>query len=84
MKIIDIRKTQSQGWVMDGKLHPIVPLPVSKKISEVKDSQSLLLMLVEFALTDERHITIYDPRTPEEKAWDTLTLEWKETYQSLL
>ena len=84
MKIIDIRKTQSQGWVMDGKLHPIVPLPVSKKISEVKDSQSLLLMLIEFALTDERHIAIHDPRTPAQIEMDTMDKEWKETYQSLL
>ena len=84
MKILDIRNTQSQGWVMDGRLHPTIPLPVSKKISEVKDETLLLLMLVQFALTDERHIATHDPRTPEQIERDMMDKEWKDTYQSLM
>ena len=78
MKIIDIRKTQS-GWWADVMLNPSSTIPLSTSIVNCSVDE-----LIEFALTDERHITIHDPRTPAQIEMDTMDKEWKETYQSLL
>lgn len=77
MKIIDIRNTQT-GWVADVLLSPRSILPVSIPVMECTVDE-----LLDFADSDHEHIAISDPRTAEEKAWDTFTLEWFETYQSL-
>lgn len=89
MKILDIRKTQSQEWVTDVMLNKTSLLPTSIKFDKPEENWNgdldlLFLMLTQFALSDERHIAIHDPRTPEQIEMDTLDKEWKETYQSLL
>ena len=84
MKIIDIRFTQSFGWVIDVQEN-ILPFSISLCVpmAEMDDSE-LFFMLSEYANTDPEHVATADPRTPEQVEMDTLFREQKETYQSLM
>lgn len=53
MKILDIRKTQSGQWWADVLLNPSSVIPLSTSIVNCSVDE-----LVEFALSDERHIAI--------------------------
>lgn len=84
MKIIDIRNTSSFGWVIDVQEN-ILPYSISLCIPMAEmDESELFVMLSEYANSDQEHIAIADPRTPEQIEMDTLYLEQKETYQSLM
>lgn len=56
MKIIDIRKTQSQGWVADVMLSPLSILPVSIPVSQCNPFD-----LMDYADNDAEHIRYGKP-----------------------
>lgn len=78
MKIIDIRNTQSSGFVADVLLSPDSILPVSIPVLECD-----VYELMEYVASDEQHERYADPRTAQEKEMDYLSQGWEETYESL-
>lgn len=79
MKIIDLRNTQSQGWVADVLLSPRSIFAVSIPVLECDVNE-----LIHYVNYDLQHDAIADPRTSIEVEMDMLEKEWKETHQSLM